>query len=157
MPLPLPPYTPEEIRSDIIRIEREEGIKLAGLTGYSEYKGLPRARLTNLFSKSRHPHLRTYWDLTRYAGISMDDFIELVNNGQFADWIDQIVWSKQLPNVTELERRANLGQNVISHRLRGYQSWENLLGYAETAKKLGWSLEKLATRVLTKNVYTNVS
>lgn len=156
MPKPLPDYTPPEIAAEIERLRRS-GIPLSGLTGFAEYKGLSRNRLNHLFGSKRHPQLRTYYDLSRFADVSMDELMAVIRNQDFSAWVDRLLWSRQIANVAEFERQVGLGRDAIRQRLNGYDSWSALEDYADVAEKLGWSLEKLSQWIFDGAVYTNAS
>lgn len=156
MPKPLPDYTPPEIAADIVRLNKE-GIKIKGLCDYSLYKGLTRNRLIHLFSSDRHPQLLPYFELSRFAGIPLDDLVQVVKDGQFSAFIDRLLWSKQIRTIAELEREANLGRDVIRNRVNGYDGSIVISEYAEAAEKLGWSTEKLAKYIFRNRIYTNAS
>lgn len=151
MPKPLPDYTPPEIADEI------QSLGLSGLTHYSMMKGMTRNRLVHLFGSERHPQLLTFFELSRFAGITLDEFIAVVKENRFNEWIERLLWSKQLANVAQLEREANLGRDSIRRRINGYEGWSSLLEYAEAAEKLGWSAEKLARWIFRKKIYTNAS
>lgn len=150
MPHPLPEYTPDEIASEI------EALGLKGLTHYSLHKGLKRNRLIHLFSSDRHPQLKSCYDLSRFCGITLDELARIAKNGEFPDFITTVLWSKQIKTVTDLERQAGLGRDVIRQRLT-YPRWQAFLEYAETAEAIGWSLEKLAQHLFRSKEYTNAS
>ncbi|MCA0314187.1 MAG: hypothetical protein LCH63_10165 [Candidatus Melainabacteria bacterium] len=145
MPKPLPSYVPAEIAFEI------EQRGLSGLADFAISKGLPRHRLHALFGTSRHPKLRPFFNLTRFAGISMDAFYKEVTRGKFPELIEKILWTKQIKNISELERLADVGRDTLRARLDDkYTSWDMIEGYAETAAALDWSFEKLC-RVMFSN------
>lgn len=151
MPKPLPDYTPPEIAAEI------NALGLGGLTHYSLMKGMTRNRLVHLFGSERHPQLLTFFELARFAGITLDEFITIVKEDRFPEFVERLLWSKQVANVAELERQAGLGRDSIRRRLNGYDSWSALEEYAEAAEKLGWSAEKLARYIFRKKIYTSAS
>lgn len=156
MPKPLPDYTPPEIADEILRLQKE-GISVRGLCDYSQLKGMTRNRLIHLFGSERHPQLLTFFELASFAGLTLDEFVTIVKEDRFAEFIEQLLWSKQLSNIAQLEREANLGRDSIRRRLNGYEGWSALLEYAEAAEKLGWSAEKLARWIFRRRIYTNAS
>lgn len=155
MPFPLPDYTPDEIRERIEALRRT-GWK-GGLTNYSEMIGLSTNRLNHLFGHSRHPHLVFCREVATFAGISLEELVVIAQKRTFPKLVEQVMWSKQIKTVADLERRANVGRDAIAKRLIDQDRWASLYEYKEVADALQWSLDKLATIVLAPKVYTNVS
>lgn len=150
MPMPLPAYTPPELADAIA------GGGFAGLKDFALSKGLSATRLNKLFSTAKHPRLELWVKIARYAGMSLDDLFKTVKAGKLEKLIDRLQWERGL-SLARLEAEIGLGRDVLRSRLARYDSIEQFEKYADTASRLGWTLDKLASLMLRESDLSNAS
>ena len=150
MPKPLPDYTPPELA---------DAIAAGGFAGLQEFalsKGLSATRLNKLFSTDTHPKLLIWVKIARYAGMSLDDLFKSVKAGKLEKLIDRLLWERGL-TLARLEAEMGIGRDVLRSRLARYDSIEQFEKYADTARRLGWTLDKLASLMLRESDLSNAS
>lgn len=141
MPMPLPAYVPREIADEIA------AGGFAGLKDFALSKGMSATRLNKLFSTANHPRLMTWVKIARYTGITLDELYKIAKGGKLDRLIDRLQWERGL-NLARLEAEIGLGRDVLRARVSGYESIEQLEKYADTARRLNWTLEELAAAML---------
>ena len=141
MPMPLPAYTPPELADAIA------AGGFAGLKDFALSKGLSATRLNKLFGPGRHTKIAIWVQIARFACMPLDDVYKAAKAGKLEKLIDRLLWERG-QTIAGLEAEMGIGRDVLRSRVTRYDSIATLEKYADTARRLDWTLDKLAATML---------